>query len=319
MQLPNIENLEINKVTDDILKIHQIKPPFRFSCCDGLIILPKKGRNSNSIILDLNIEPYLVRKVNEIYGPVSYYVCSHGHMDHIAHVHQWESLGTKIYAPSPESTYLQNLKNFFRGFGFNKAMNYSIIQKFGEVNGYKKCKKVNPFKPGDLLEFEDFTIETIPFLGHSKAHIGFLLAKERIIHISCLGFDQPNQGADGFGPWYGFDECSIEQYLKDIDLAEDVFLEHADLLTSSHSYIVKNPDTTPFNYIREKIRKNQTIVDQAILSFKPSNKSDITLESFLELDLFFPKKKMKGFLLEIYNYWESGIISKHLERSKYLK
>jgi len=318
MQLPNIENLEINKVTDDILKIHQIKPPFRFSCCDGLIILPKKGRNSNSIVLDLNIEPYLVKKVNEIYGPVSYYVCSHGHMDHIAHVHQWESLGAKIYAPFPESTYLQNLKNFYRGFGFNKTMNYSIIQKFGEANGYKKCKKVNPFKPGDSLKFEDFTIETIPFLGHSKAHIGCLLAKERIIHISCLGFDQPNPGADGFGPWYGFDECSIEQYLKDIDLAEDIFLEQADLLTSSHSYIVKNPDSTPFNYIRGKIRKNQTIVDQAILALKISEISEETLESLLELDLFFPKKKMKGFLLEIYNYWESGILRKHLEKSKLL-
>ncbi|MFX0025757.1 MAG: MBL fold metallo-hydrolase [Candidatus Hermodarchaeota archaeon] len=319
MYLPRIENLEISKVTDEILLIHQIKPPFHFSCCDGLVILPKNRRNSNSIVLDLNIEPHLIKKVNEIYGPVSNYVCSHGHMDHITHVHQWESLGTSIYAPFPESTYLLNLKNFYRGFGFNKVMDYSIIQKFGEINGYKKCKKVNHFKPGDSLEFEDFTIETIPFLGHSKAHIGFLLAKERIIHISCLGFDQPNPSVDGFGPWYGFDECSIDQYLKDIDLAEDIFLEQADFLTSSHSYIVKNPDSTPFNYTRDKIRKNQTIVDQAILSLKPINKSRINLANLLELDLFFPKKKMKGFLLEIYNYWESGIISKHLERSKYIK
>ncbi|MFX0019356.1 MAG: MBL fold metallo-hydrolase [Promethearchaeota archaeon] len=319
MQIPNIENLEISKLTDEVLLIHQINPPFHFSCCDGLVILHKNGRNSNSVILDLNIEPPLAKKVNEIYGPVSNYVCSHGHMDHIAHVHQWETLGAKIHAPFPESTYLQNLKNFYLGFGFNKAMDYSIIQKFGEINGYKKCKKVNPFKPGDSLEFEDFTLETIPFLGHSKAHTGFLLAKERIIHISCLGFDQPEPGVDGFGPWYGFDECSIEQYLKDIDLAEYIFLEQADLLTSSHSYIVKNPDSTPFNYIRNKIQKNQTIVDQAILSLKSINRFKINLANLLELDLFFPKKKMKGFLLEIYNYWESGIIRKHLERSKYLK
>ncbi len=319
MQIPNIKNLEISKVTDEILLIHQINPPFRFSCCDGLVILPKNGRNSNSIVLDLNIEPHLVKKVIEIYGPVSDYVCSHGHMDHIAHVHQWESLGASIHAPFPESTYLQNLKNFYRGYGFNKAMDYSIIQKFGEINGYKNCKKVNTFKPGDPLEFENFIIKTIPFLGHSRAHVGFLLEKERIIHISCLGFDQPNPRVDGFGPWYGFDECSIEQYLKDIDLAEEIFLEQADLLTSSHSYIVKNPDSTPFNYTRDKIRKNQTIVDQAILSLKSINKSKMNLDSLLELDLFFPKKKMKGFLLEIYNYWESGIIRKHLERSKYLK
>ena len=70
--------------------------------------------------------------------------------------------------------------------------------------------------------------------------------------------------------------------------------------------------------MREKIAKNQIIVDQAILSLKPS-KTELSIDDFLELDLFFPKKKMKGFLLEIYNFWESGIISKHIERSKYLR
>ena len=169
-----------------------------------------------------------------------------------------------------------------------------------------------------MLEFEDFIIETIPLIGHSKAHVGFLLPRERIVHISCLGFDQHEPGEDGFGPWYGFKGCSISQYLKDIDLTESIFLERADFLTSSHSYIVKSPDIIPFTYMREKIAKNQIIVDKAILSLKPS-KNEFSIDDFLKLDLFFPKKKMKGFLLDIYNFWESGIISKHIERSKYLR
>ena len=45
MSLPQIDNLEIWKVTEDILLIHQKKVPFLFSCCDGLLILPKEGRN----------------------------------------------------------------------------------------------------------------------------------------------------------------------------------------------------------------------------------------------------------------------------------
>ena len=71
--------------------------------------------------------------------------------------------------------------------------------------------------------------------------------------------------------------------------------------------------------MREKIEKNQIIIDQAIVSLKLENKSEVSLEVFLNLDLFFPKKKMDKFRYEIYNYWESGIISKHIERSKYLK
>lgn len=319
MIIPQIDNLRILKITDNVLLVHQIKPPFYFSCCDGLIILPKKGRNKYSIVLDLNIEPLLINKINEFFGPVSNYICTHGHMDHMAHVYHWEKLGVEIQAPSPEDTYLLDLRNFYKGFGFNDVLDFSVVKKFAELNGFHNCENVYPFTPGVSLKFENVMIETIPFTGHSKGHIGFLLPQEKIIHISCLGFDQTEPGVDGFGPWYGFRECSIEQYKKDIDLAQSLFLERADFLTSSHSYVVKNPDTTPFTYMRKKIEKNQTIVDQAINILKANNRSELSIENLLELDLFFPKKKMKGFLVEIYRYWESGIINKHIERSEYLQ
>jgi len=315
MIIPQIDKLRILKITDNVLLVHQIKPPFYFSCCDGLIILPKEGRNSNSVVLDLNIEPDLINQINEFYGPIKNYVCTHGHMDHMAHVYHWENLGVNIHAPIPEYTYLLDLQNFYKGFGFIEAMDFSVVKKFAELNGYQHCINVSSFKPGDSLNFEGVKIETIPFTGHSKGHIGFFIPQEKIIHISCLGFDQIEPGVDGFGPWYGFQECSIEQYMKDIDLAESLFLERADFLTSSHSYIVKNPDTTPFTYMREKITKNQIVIDQAIESLKTDGKSESNIENFLELDLFFPKKKMKGFLMEIYRFWESGIIKKHIDRS----
>ncbi|MHA1194012.1 MAG: MBL fold metallo-hydrolase, partial [Promethearchaeota archaeon] len=270
-----------------------------------------------TVILDLNIEPHLINQINDLYGPISDYVCTHGHMDHIAHIYQWESIGAKIHAPIPEHACLLDLHNFYEGFQFNEALNFSMIAKFGELNGYNACKEVHPFNPGKSFFFDEFEIKTIPFLGHSKAHIGFLLPQDKIIHISCLGFDQMKPGVDGFGPWYGFNECSIDQYFKDIDLAQSIFLEQTEILTSSHSYIIKNPDITPFLYMREKIVKNQNIIDQAILSLKP--KSEVSLKDFLKMDLFFPKKKMDKFRYEIYNYWESGIINKHVERSKYLK
>jgi len=314
-----IPNLEITNITKDIILIHQIKTPYYFSCCDGLVVLPKKGRNELAIALDLNIEPNLIDKVNKLYGPFSNYVCTHAHMDHMAHVHHWEDLGAIIHAPIPENTYLLDLNNFYLGFGFNEKLDFSFIEKFAENNKYHPCKTVKPYIPGDKLTFEDFIVETIPFLGHSRGHVGFLLPSEKILHISCLGFDQPKPGREGFGPWYGFNECSIDQYLIDIDLAKSLFLEHSLFLTSSHAYTIKHPDTSPFSYMRNKIDHNQRIVDQAILSLKSTNKKNIEIKDFLEMDLFFPKKKLKGFIAEMYSYWESIIINKHIERSKHLK
>ena len=86
-----------------------------------------------------------------------------------------------------------------------------------------------------------------------------------MLHISCLGFDKPKPKIDGFGPWYGFRNTSIQQYLEDITLAESLYLKDAEYLTSSHSYIVKSPDTHPFEYMRVKIKENQQKVDNILI------------------------------------------------------
>ncbi|UCD02148.1 MAG: MBL fold metallo-hydrolase [Promethearchaeota archaeon] len=318
MSFPKIDNIDIRKVTEDILLIHQKKTPFLFSCCDGLLILPKEGRNNSTLALDLNIEPKYVKIVNNRYGPVSNYVCTHAHVDHTCHVHAWEEHGAIIHAPNPEAKYLIDLHNFYRGFGFDEAMDYASVVKFGELNGFQNCKRVNSFEPGESLKFENLCVNTISFPGHSKAHIGFFLPKEKVFHISCLGFDKPKPEIDAFGPWYGFKQASIEQYIKDINRAESIFLNDAKCLTSSHSYIVKNPDTHPFEYMRTKIEINQKEVDQALKTSDSMKISeDEAVRKLLKMDLFFPKKKLKAFLLEIYTLWESWIIRKHIQRSKY--
>jgi glyoxylase-like metal-dependent hydrolase (beta-lactamase superfamily II) len=316
MDLPKIKDLDIKKVSEDVLLIHQVKPPFFFSCCDGLLILPKESRNENIIALDLNIEKHLIRSIIDEYGPVSDYICSHGHLDHTCHVHAWEELGALIHAPIPESKFLLNLKNFYSGFGFDEELEYHTVKEFAKLNMYKTCKQVKGFTPGISLEFDGFKIKTISFPGHSKAHIGFLLPKERILHISCLGFDKPNPETEGFGPWYGFEETSISQYLDDINKAENVFLKKANFLTSSHSYIVENPDLSPFEYMRKKIKNNQEKVDKAIKDSSCTQTSEKNaLSMLLDLDLFFPKKRLEGVVYDVYRFWESWIIRKHIQRS----
>ena len=313
------DNLQINKVTDDIILVHQINTPSYFSCSDGLLILPKEGRNSRAIALDINIEPEYIRTINKTFGPVSDYINTHGHMDHIAHVHAWEQLGTTIHAPESEAQCLAGLYQFYLGFDWQEMNDFSLIEQFAELNKYQKCEKVIPFEPGDKLKFEDLTLDTIPFAGHSKSHVGFFLPSEKILHVSCLGFDQPGPGVDGFGPWYGFKQCSISKYLNDIDYAESLFLEKANFLTSSHGYIVKKSDTTPFRYMRNKLHKNQWIVDQGLKTLDSHMNNEEKVSALLKRDLFFPKMKMKGFLLDIYYFWESWIIRHHIERNESLK
>ena len=172
------------------------------------------------------------------------------------------------------------------------------------------------FYSGETFQFGNFEIETISLPGHSKAHIGFLLPIERVLHISCLGFDKPNPEKEGFGPWYGFKETSISQYLEDINMAEEIFLKRARFLTSSHSYIVENPDLSPFEYMRNKIKNNQEKVDKALIDLNRTQTSETNALSYLlAMDLFFPKSRLEGVVYEIYRFWESWIIRKHIQRS----
>lgn len=315
MSIPKIDNLDIKKVTENILLVHQIKHPFFFSCCDGLLILPKKGRNKSTISLDLNIEAKYVNILNKIYGPISDYVCSHGHLDHTCHVHSWEKTGALIHAPYPESNFLLDLHNFYEGFGWDQEVPYHTVERFGKLNGYVSCSQVNTFSPEDSFSFENLTINTISLSGHSKAHVGFLIPEEKVFHISCLGFDKPKPDIEGFGPWYGFEQCSIPQYLKDIEKAKETFLKDAKFLTSSHSYVVSNPDISPFEYMRKKIQDNQEKMEKALKELNISNKSENEIvKELLKMDLFFPKRKFKGVVLDIYRFWESWIIKNHIRQ-----
>jgi len=308
----DLKNLQIKEVSNNILLVKQINPPFYFSCSDGLILLPEKERNQNLIVLDLNIEPKYVDLIIEKYGKPSYYINTHGHMDHIAHVHEWEKYGAQILGPKGEIENLLNLNYFYRCYEFSEGVSFSSIEKFAKVNGYNHCQNISSFQPGEVLELEDLELQTIPLTGHSKSQVGFLLKEDKIFHISCMGFDISKPDDNGFGPWYGFKQCSIEQYIKDIDLAEKLYKEKADCLTSSHSYIVKKPDLLPFIYMRDKIKQNQLIVENALKQIDTNLCLEDKVQELLKMDLFFPKMKMNGFLKEIYTFWEYWIIKNSL-------
>ena len=102
-----------------------------------------------------------------------------------------------------------------------------------------------------------------------------------------------------------------EEYVVDYNVKINALEAKVDSLHSVNDHLVFKIDT-----LNQEINKNQEVEDQAILSLKTTKGNEISTEDLLELDLFFPKKKMRGFLLTIYNLWEYWIIKKHMERSR---
>ena len=67
--------------------------------------------------------------------------------------------------------------------------------------------------------------------------------------------------------------------------------------------------------MRKKIEENQVKVNSALKTLDHKLTIGEKTEALLKLDIFFPKRKMKGAMLKIYAFWESWIIRKHIERS----
>jgi predicted pyridoxine 5'-phosphate oxidase superfamily flavin-nucleotide-binding protein len=68
--------------------------------------------------------------------------------------------------------------------------------------------------------------------------------------------------------------------------------------------------------MRKKIKDNQVKIDKILnhLDISKIPESDV-VEKLLKMDLFFPKNKFKGVVYEIYRFWESWIIRKHLHQN----
>lgn len=312
-----LENLNIEEIIPDIYFIHQIKASSYFTRCDGLLIMPRGKRNLNPVIIDLNLEPEYIQKIYDAFklnqNSRLDYICSHGHMDHISHVSKWEELGAFIHFPFPHQNNLVSLDAFLEDFGFLKVLSKPIAEILGSLNHYKPCKRdPKVFRPGDILTFDKLEILTIPLEGHSLGHVGFFFPIEKLFHISCLGFDIQKLGDDRFGPWYGFEECSLELYKENIDTAEKIFLNSSDILTSSHSYVVRKKNTEPFDYMHRKIMQNQKKIMSAVQDYNEKGKNGDLIYYLLSLNLIFPKSMMEDPLRSIFRFWESWIIKNHL-------
>ena len=338
-----LPSLEITHLRENVYHITQTASQGRFSSCDGLLCLPINSDNSHVVILDLNLEPRFIMEVFQSfnlgqYSRIDYFV-SHPHMDHIANVWKWEELGANIYLPSPfPSTLLLDPLNFLKQFHFEEYVSLPTGYQLCETNGFHPCRQpAKSYSPGDPLPIDpgNYSIMSIPLYGHGIGHTGFLFPDLAIVHISCLGYDlrhpyhsdrpdDPNNS--GFGPWYGFPDCSLSQYWADIFKIEEKFEEliqkdlYTPILTSSHAHVIRGRATEVFDYLRQKIMANHEkirakVQDVNLLDCQPEEiekNDEKILQKLLQEDIIFPKRKMHGWLRELYTFWEYWHLKLHL-------
>ena len=288
MHAPEIPGLDINPVKEDVFLVNQKKTSGPMSCCSGLVVAAKQGRNKNPIAIDVNVEPQFVEALVAAFGPVKEYICTFGELNHIAHLHAWERSGAVINAPKSEAQYCVDLKLYSKGFGYSKAMRFSAVRKIAEANGFAPCKKTKPYRPGIIFRFDNLVLGTMPLKGHSPAHVAAVLVNERVLFMESLAVTNDGATQQSMAGVCGLPQCSLPKLIRDLELVRTVFLEHADTLVAG-GRVSHRPDTSEIDRMIEAIHEDNRLVREALNSLSPLPKSEKKrVRALLDRGLFMP-------------------------------
>lgn len=362
--------LSVVKITGGVYFLKQNNSVHPLSTSNGYLIVPSQIQSNlttnflDSLLLDVNLEEkgwIELKKICIEQGiPLpSKLIMTHCHLDHSCHVHRFvEIFNGLVYAPEPEVSVILEHNGFFNVYQIHEMMEipnlmdsyhhlkYEILQ-FGII----PKQKITTFVLGYKFDFGTIQIDTIPLTAHSIGHVGFFLTFPenglKIFHNSCLGLDHPKLSTDGkpkdgFGPWYGFKQSDITDYLEDITKSEIIF-QDCDILTSSHGIVFTHSKIpiqiihggrihikelsseddleSPFDYMRRKIQERENFIREAIMKLEIEekdicrvSKSRELIRKLLDMDLIYSRSRIPPKQLAAYKFWEHYLIVNHLRR-----
>jgi glyoxylase-like metal-dependent hydrolase (beta-lactamase superfamily II) len=137
---------------------------------------------------------------------------SHTHPDHVAgNSLVSETTSAEIYVPEQEegnTLSLDRMKGMLGVLGKYVESSWEKIVK--DVMEFRESKREITYGEGHVFDFGKTRMEAVHTPGHSSGHFCFLLHGEEFFFSSDLGLDS-------FGPWYGYLNSSLEDYLYTIE------------------------------------------------------------------------------------------------------
>jgi glyoxylase-like metal-dependent hydrolase (beta-lactamase superfamily II) len=195
-----------------------------FLGCSGLVI-----RDSRKAIIDGNMGPDETPGFLEEESPDTC-VVSHFHIDHSRWGHEAARVpGVVLHVPSEELRYLTDVDHFVDRCGLpDEEMARLWRTWLTEKLGLRPVPDALALAPGDELDLGTTRIEVVDARGHSPGHQAYWIAKERILF--CVDI-----GVDGFGPWYGWKDADLLEYVRSIWRLVEL---DARLLVTSHGGVI---------------------------------------------------------------------------------
>ncbi len=244
-----------------------------FPACNSLLI-----EDRQTAIIDSGLGSKWLKKLFAEKN-IDILINSHTHPDHVAGNGLITRLsGVEIYAPYQERGYNLSIEKMKKGLGVKGSAiegTWDILVK--DQIGFQEIEKETTFNDTHIFDLGDVQLEAIHIPGHSPGHFGFLIRKYGIFFASDIGLDL-------FGPWYGYANSDLNQYIPSIHKIKGLDIErtvssHADQLIDDINKgldrcirIIDRRDNQILEKINQGVRDIKKLVGSGIIYKNLSSK-----------------------------------------------
>ena len=246
-------------------------------------------RDEEVVLIDTGCGIENLKKLRKEYG-VDYIINSHCHPDHAAG--NWVFGDRPIHVPEEGFDISGNIAALSEAFS-----NRELVEV---TQGYMKnlwrcrdCRPTDSYNEGKTFRLGKTTLKPIYTPGHSQDHYCLYEPNEGIL----FSFDYDLT----FFPWYGLRESSLPVFRESVKKIKALSPR---MLVSSHRGVVTEDITAEFDKYCRRIDAR----GEKILSLLDTGK---TIEQLVELA---PVYGSFPYMEPLLRFWESQMISKHLEQ-----
>ena len=259
--------------------------------CSGMIV-----RGSGRVFFDANFGEARTKELLVSEKP-DFALISHYHLDHAL----WggfvrSTSGAELFVPLGEEDYVAKPDLFLERTS-GQAPSSGLWKQF--VLDHLKFKGVRDFETYDGSFSLDLKKTKMVFFhapGHSPGHMTVHFPKEGILFTSDLGFGS-------FGPWYGFEDCDICEYVESLLSLKAM---KPSLLLTGHDGVISQGIERVFDRTIEAFFVREDMIREGLEKGR-------SRASIVENGIYFKnKEKAKGPLKDFLVDWDGRMFDLHV-------
>lgn len=278
------------RITDNVFYI-QPDSMAGFSSCSGLVVRSKK-----TVWVDMNIGRDDIRQLLQT-DPPDVCMITHYHLDHSVWTRYIRELSDAVVMiPAVEEPYLTDFDYVIKktAGALGTADPWAAFVR--DTLGYKELRSYTCYDRTTALKQIAPELLLMDTPGHSPGHTSFYLPDDKILFSGDMGLDR-------FGPWYGWTDCSILDFIESLLRLDGL---GARVILTSHGGVLKERLRENWmGRIRSLVEREDKVRKMLDDGLKPT--------AIIEKGVFYLNKdKVKPPMRLFLDMWDRAMLDHHI-------